>query len=123
MSDTTSEFEFTDQELDIIRSTLVQCYGHAVEIDLADAEMQLDSESDNLTVCPTVYWTAQGCHFVVCKTGNQRFYCQFFYDQDEMFSTGRLYYDDVFEATASMLKLQSEHALKRREHLNEGVPS
>jgi len=41
-------------------------------------------------------------------------YCQFFYGPDEMFGTERLYYDDVFEATASMLKLQSEHALKRR---------
>lgn len=114
MSDTHFDIEFTDQELDIIRATLVECYGHAVEIHLADAEMQLDPESETLTVCPTVYWTARECHFVVCKTGKKRFYCQFFYDQDEMFGTGHLYYDDVFEAAASMLQLQSEHALKRR---------
>jgi len=114
MSDTNSDSDFTDQELDIIRATLVERYGHAVEIDLADAEMQLDPESDDMTICPTVYWTGEECHFVVCKTGKRRFYCQFFYGPDEMFGTGRLYYDDVFEAVASMLKLQSEHALKRR---------
>ena len=114
MSDNGRDAEFTEQELDIIRATLVECYGHAVEIELADAEMQLDPEADQLTLCPTVYWAAQECHFVVCKTGKKRFYCQFFYGPDEMYNTGRLYYDDVFEAVASMLKLQTEHALKRR---------
>ena len=114
MNDTKADSEFTDQELDIIRATLVECYGHAVEIDLADAEMQLDPESDALILCPTVYWTEQGCHFVVSKTDKKRFYCQFFYEPDEMYGTGRLYYDAVFEAVASMLKLQAEHALKRR---------
>jgi len=113
MSDTNSAAEFTDQELDIIRATLAQCFGHAVEIDLADTELQLDPESEALTLCPTVYWTAQECHFVVCKTSKQRFYCQFFYGPDEMYGTGRLDYDNVFEAVASMLKLQSEHGLKR----------
>ena len=114
MSDTNADAEFTDQELDIIRATLVSCYGHAVEIDLADAEMQLDPEPAALMLYPTVYWGEQGCHFVVSKTSKKRFYCQFFYGPDEMHSTGRLYYDDVLEAVAAMLKLQSEHALKRR---------
>lgn len=54
MTDTNSDSEFSAQELDIIRATLVECYGHAVDIDLADADMQLDPESDTLTMCPTV---------------------------------------------------------------------
>jgi hypothetical protein len=34
---------------------------------LADSNLQLDELSDDLTVCPTIYWAERGAHFVVCK--------------------------------------------------------
>jgi hypothetical protein len=106
--------EFSEQETEIVRVTLRERYGREVEIELADSELSLDPNTPEPVSCPTLFWIQDGCNFVVCKLGKQRFYCQFFYGPDEQYGTGRLYYDDVFEAVATVLKFQAEHALKRR---------
>lgn len=110
----TSVPEFSPEELDVVRATLVERYGENVEIELADTELSLDPESPEPVECPTVFWNRENCNFIVCKVGRQKFYCQFFYNPDEQYGTGRMFYDDLFELVATLLKFQTEHALKRR---------
>lgn len=45
---------------------------------LADSELQLDATSEEMTVCPMIYWTEHGAQFVVCKVAADRYRCQFF---------------------------------------------
>lgn len=110
----TSIPEFSAEELDVVRATLVERYGQNVEIELADTELSLDPEAPEPVACPAVFWNRESCNFIVCKVGRQKFYGQFFYNPDEQYGTGRMFYDDLFELVATLLKLQSEHALKRR---------
>jgi len=39
---------------------LYERYGKLVPMQLADSELQLDELSDELTLCPTIYWTERG---------------------------------------------------------------
>lgn len=45
-----NDVEFSDQVIDTVRATLRERYARDVEVELADSEMQLDPESDELTV-------------------------------------------------------------------------
>lgn len=62
---------------------------------LADSELQLDELSDELTLCPAIYWAEHGAQFVVCKVAAERFRCQFFYSETEQYGTGHDQYDSL----------------------------
>jgi hypothetical protein len=106
--------DFSDSELWIIKSTLEERYGEAPEIQLAETEMRLDRGRTELTPCPTAYWEAEDCHFVVMKTGDRRYRCQFFYRIHQMYGTGRENYDDLTECVVTLLQVQADHYA--REH-------
>jgi hypothetical protein len=71
--------DFTDLERDLASELLYQRYLKPVCPELADSELQLDAASEDLTVCPTLYLSARGANFVVCKVAEQRYRFQFFY--------------------------------------------
>ena len=76
---------------------------------LADSELQLDELSDELTLCPTIYWTERGAQFVVCKVAAERFRCQFFYSETEQYGTGHDQYDSLGDCVVTLLQVQSDH--------------
>ena len=110
--------DFSDSELWIIKSTLEERYGEAPDIQLAETEMRLDLGKTELTPCPTVYWEADGCHFVVIKTGDRRYRCQFFYRIHQMYGTGTEDYDDLTECVVTLLQVQADH--HAQEHASGG---
>ncbi len=63
--------DFNDSELWVIRVTLKERYGEEREVELADCELQLDPSDPTLTLCPTVFWSARDCNFVVFKVAEQ----------------------------------------------------
>ena len=67
------------------------------------------ARSDALTVCPTLYWSERGAHFVVFKVGDARFRCQFFYSDADHYGTGRDEYDDLSFCVRTLLQVQSDH--------------
>jgi len=101
--------DFSDSELWIIKSTLEERYGEAPDIQLAETEMRLDRGRTELAPCPTVYWEAEDCHFVVVKTGDRRYRCQFFYRIHQMYGTGREDYDDLTECVVTLLQVQADY--------------
>lgn len=101
--------DFSDSELWIINSTLEERYGQPVEVQLAESEMRLDRGRTELAVCPTAYWEVDGCHFVVVKSGDNRYRCQFFYRIHQMYGTGVEEYDDLTECVVSLLQVQADH--------------
>ncbi|MGD2073900.1 MAG: hypothetical protein PVG38_03085 [Gammaproteobacteria bacterium] len=106
--------DFTDSELWIINSTLAERYGAPRDIQLAETELRLDKGSTQLVPCPTAYWEDEDCHFVVCKTGDRRYRCQFFYRLHQMYGTGIEEYDDLSECVVSLLQVQADHRARER---------
>ena len=76
---------------------------------LADSELQLDELSDELTLCPAIYWAEHGAQFVVCKVAAERFRCQFFYSETEQYGTGHDQYDSLGDCVVTLLQVQSDH--------------
>jgi len=73
-----------------------------------------------LTACPTVFWSERGCNFLIFKTGEDRYRCQFFYSDEEQYSTGRTEYDELAECVSLLLKLQADHE-KQRQGVHTGM--
>ncbi len=106
--------EFTETELWTIQSSVDERFGRHVELQLAAAELRLEPHDRTLTECPTAYWKAGDCHFVVCKTGAGKYRCQFFYSVREEYGTGVREYDDLADCIVSLLQAQADHQSKRK---------
>lgn len=104
--------DFSDNELWIIKSTLQERYGETPEVQLAETELRLDLSRTELTACPAAYWEVDGCHFVIAKTGENRFRCQFFYRVHQMYGTGHDEYDDLTECVVTLLQVQADQQAK-----------
>ena len=110
--------DFSDSELWTINSTLTERYGEAPDIQLAETEMRLDKGSTQLLPCPTAYWEYRDCHFVVVKTGDRRYRCQFFYRIHQMYGTGVEEYDDLTECVVTLLQVQADHYAQEQSDSN-----
>lgn len=105
--------DFDDTELWVTRETLKERYGEDRGYELADCELQLNPSDPALTPCPTVLWSARDCNFVVFKVVDQEYGCQFFYDGQEQFGTGRNQYDNLAECLTTLLQVQADHEKER----------
>ncbi len=101
--------DFTETEQKLVSALLLKRYARLVLPQLADSELQLDAHSDELTLCPTLYWNERGAQFVVCKVAAGRYRSQFFYSDTEQYGTGRTEYDDLEDCVVTLLQVQSDH--------------
>ena len=102
--------DFSDTELWSVKTTLKERFDQNVEIELAEAELRLNPHSSQLTSCPALYWNWDNCNFVISKTGESRYRCQFFYRLHQMFGTGIEEYDDITECIVTLLQVQADKA-------------
>lgn len=112
--------DITESELWIINTTLLERYGKAIEVELGEAEIRLSAADRELTICPIVYWEVEKCHFVIFKTGDKRYRCQFFYRIYQQYGTGRYEYDDLTECTTVLLQVQADYVVKERVNSDTG---
>ena len=101
--------DFTEAERKRITVILLERYGKLIPIQLADSELQLGADPADLSLCPTIYWNERGAHFIVCKVGESRYRCLFFYSDAEQFGTGRDEYDNLNTCVLTLLQVQSDH--------------
>jgi len=101
--------DFTEAEQRHLEALLERRYGTPVAIELADSELQLDPAHEEVTVCPTVYWSQRGAHFVVFKVAAGRYRCQFFYTDADHYGTGRDEYRDLETCVLTLLQVQADH--------------
>ena len=101
--------DFTDAEQKLVSASLFERHGKLVPLQMADSELQLDALSEELSLCPTLYWAERGAQFVVCKVAAERFRCQFFYSETEQYGTGHDEYDSLGECVVTLLQVQSDH--------------
>jgi hypothetical protein len=98
----------------IIKTTLKERYGEDVPFEYADAEIRLSAADRDLSTCPVVYWQRDDCNFVIFKSGDRRYRCQFFYKGYQQYGTGVHEYDDLSECIVSLLQTQADHDAKER---------
>ena len=106
--------DITDSERWIISTTLRERFGRDVEYDVGDAEIRLSPSDRELTVCPVIHWKVDDCHFVIMKTGDRKYRCQFFYRVHRQFGTGVNEYDDLTECAVSLLQAQADQVAEER---------
>lgn len=107
--------DFNDSELWTVQTTLKERYGRDIEVQLAETEVRLSRHTTNMTPCPTLYWQVDdGCHFLVVKTGPERYRCQFFYRVHQMYGTGVEEYDNLTECVVTLLQVQADYLAKQR---------
>lgn len=112
--------DFNESELWTIRTTLKERFREEKDVELAETELRLDPHSTQLTPCPAAYWRHGDCHFVIAKTGAERYRCFFFYRVHQMFGTGIEEFDNLTECTVTLLQVQADHEAKRREEQGAG---
>ncbi len=106
--------KFTDRERTLVSQTIYERYGQTVPLQTAEAELQLNLLEETLTTCPTLTWDARTAHFVVFKTGDNRFRCQFYYTDVEQFGTGKDEYDNLGDCVVTVLQVQSDHEREKQ---------
>ncbi len=113
--------DFTDNEYQLVNQILLERYNRIVPLQAVEVELLLSPEDKMPTPCPALYWSELGCEFVVAKTGDQRFRCQFFYSPNEIFGTAREVYDNLGDCVTTLLKLQADHHGTRAAGLPQGA--
>jgi len=106
--------KFTAREHSLVKQCVKERYGTEITLQDAEAELQLDLLKDELTVCPSTTWDERDAHFVVFKTGDSRFRCQFYYTDVEQFGTGKDEYDNLGDCVVTLLQVQADHELQRQ---------
>ena len=101
--------DFTDADQKLVSASLFERYGKLVPLQLADSELRLDGLSEELTLCPTIYWAERGAQFVVCKVASDCYRCQFFYSETEQYGTGHDEYNSLRDCVLILLQVQSDH--------------
>ena len=102
--------DYTENELDSIRQVLSHRYKAEIEIFLADCEVQLDKEKDEVVERPAVYWRAMDCNFIVVKLDQNRFEGRYFYQPSEHFSNAQQEYSDVVNCVTALLRSQADQS-------------
>ena len=101
--------DFDAGERALVARLLERRYGKEVAVELADSELKLDPRRDEMSLCPTLYWTERGAQFVIWKVGVGRYRCQFFYTDADHYGTGRDEYADLEQCTLTLLRVQADH--------------
>jgi len=96
----------------VVKTTLKERYGEEIELQYADAEIRLNPADRELSSCPVVIWAVDDCNFVIFKTGDRRYRCQFFFKSYQQYGTGIYEYDDLSECVVSLLQTQADHMAK-----------
>lgn len=106
--------DITQSEEWVINTTLKERYGQEKQLEHADAEIRLHPGDRELTSVPMLYWSHDGCNFVIFKTGDRKYRCQFFFRVHQQYGTGVHEYDDLSECIVSLLQVQADFMAKER---------
>jgi hypothetical protein len=99
----------------IVRTTLRERYGRDMDFEIADVEVRLEPSDRELTLCPAILWQSEdGCRFLIVKSGERVYRCQFFYRPHRQFGTGTAHYDNLADCTVALLQAQADYAAESR---------
>lgn len=106
--------DFTASERRLVSQAIEERYGQTVAVEDATAELLLDLLDSDVTTCPSLTWVERGANFIISKTRDSRFRCQFYYTVAEQFGTGKDEYDSLGDCVITLLQVQSDHERERQ---------
>ncbi|ROR34769.1 hypothetical protein [Inmirania thermothiophila] len=105
---------FTEAERWIVETALRERWGgDAPAPEDVEVEVRLRPTARELTARPALYFRQGDCHFLIVKTGDRRYRCQFFYSVREQYGTGIEEFDDLADCTVTLLRVQADQARER----------
>ncbi|MDP6854161.1 MAG: hypothetical protein QF598_01525 [Arenicellales bacterium] len=105
--------DFTQVQIETVRSLLLERYCKIIDVHVADCEILLEPGHEELTECPALFWHANDANFVVIRTNQNSYRCQFFYTPNDQYGTGHEQYHVLDECVMAVLKVQSDHAREK----------
>jgi len=102
--------DFTDTQVWTVTDSLKERFRAEIDVQLIESEVRIHPHDRELTEVPGLYWQAEDCNFIILKTGQNRFRCQFFYRVHQQYGTGIDEYDDLTDCIVSLLQVQSDQA-------------
>lgn len=109
---------FSARERSLISQTLLERFGHAVPLHPVDAELQLNLLKEEFALCPSITWSEQGAHFIIFKTGDERFRALFYYNEALLFGTGKDEYDNLGDCVVTLLQVHADREEESRRTRN-----
>jgi hypothetical protein len=106
--------DFSETELWIVNTSLQERYDEPIETQIADSEIRLLPSDRDVTEVPVIFWQADGCNFIIFKTGDRKYRGQFFYRLYQQYGTGVHEYDDLTECIVSLLQTQADYTAKEQ---------
>ena len=103
--------DFTEPELQIVATALIDRYGEEVETHLADAEMQSGDEAGKVT-CPVIFWRWQDASLLIFKMGQNHYSARYFYDPGEQFHPAEEDFGDIANCVLALLMAQEDHEVQ-----------
>ncbi len=103
--------DFSEREQWVVHTTLQERWTDTdIPLHTADVEIRLRTEDAEGSPCPALYWQVDGCNFVVVKTSESRYRCQFFYNDLQQMAPDVTEYTELAECVVQLLQTQADHA-------------
>ncbi len=101
--------DFSEQQVSTVQQMIDARYKEDIELQLADSEVQTDSTILDTTVCPTLFWNARECNFVIMRTGEDQYRAQYFYTPHDQYPTQQSFFTEIEDCAAAVLREQSDY--------------
>ena len=105
--------DITNSEQWAVNTTLRERWPNLnIELQLADVEIKMYPDDREVTLCPAIFWEVKETSFVIIKTGDRNYRCQFYYRGYQQYGTGKREFDDIADCVTTLLQV---HADKEKE--------
>ena len=103
--------DFTEREKWVIQTTVQERWGpDIIELHAADVEIRMRPQDEEATPCPALFWAVNQCNFVMVKTGESCYRCQFFYNDLQQMGPDVTEYTELAECVVQLLQTQADYA-------------
>ncbi len=101
--------DITDAEHWMVSTTIAERWSNKkIDIEMADVEIRMHPDDRVLSLCPALYWQVDNTSFVIVKTGERNYRCQFYYRGYQQYGTGKTEFDDIADCITTLLQVHSD---------------
>ena len=101
--------DFSEQQFSTVQQLINARYKEDIELHLADSEIQVDPAILDFTVCPTLFWNARECNFVIIRTAEDQYRAQYFYTPHDQYPTQQSFFTVIEDCAAAVMREQSDY--------------
>lgn len=110
----TSIPDITNAEEWAVGTTLKERWpGKDIALERADVEIKMYPADRETTLCPALFWQVGETSFVIIKTGERLYRCQFYYRGYQQYGTGKTEFDDIADCVTTLLQVHADKEQER----------